>query len=95
MSDFAIQDLFRKFIELDRELKELRQEVGEIKWSINHGTTGAVAYSANTPMQNNRYPGEEEWREDLKIIDGPPGHGASYMGVIEYLSDNEKFEEFK
>lgn len=51
MSDFAIQELFRKFIELDRELKELRKEVGEIK---------------DTLKQNNRYPGEEEWREEFK-----------------------------
>lgn len=62
--------IYKRFEEIDRELKDLRKEVGEIKWYQQHGTTGAVAFSS-----------------------ARPGHGAAYVGVFDYLSDNDKFEE--
>ena len=36
-SDRDIDELFRKFAILDAELKELRKEVGEMKFSQTHG----------------------------------------------------------
>lgn len=64
-SDIDIDNLFKKFAILDAELKELKKEIGEIKWFVKHGTTGAVAYCATTSVAQ-RYPGEEEWRENFK-----------------------------
>lgn len=49
MSDRDIDELFRRFADLDRELKDLRTEVNQLKWYQQHGTNGAVAYSASTP----------------------------------------------
>lgn len=57
MSDRDIDELFRKFKELDVELKELRREVSEIKWYTQHGTSGAVAYSAAPPGHGQAYVG--------------------------------------
>lgn len=62
MSDYDFIQLYKKLEVLDRELKELRREVGEMKWYQQHGTTGAVAYSAKVPIGIT----EEEWRESFK-----------------------------
>ena len=77
MSQIDIDELFRKFTILDAELKELRKEVGEMKWYAQHGTTGAVAYSAGQVYteSSEHQPGkarpfisltEEDWRESFK-----------------------------
>lgn len=61
MSQLDIDELFRKFGILDEELKQLRKEVGEIKWYAQHGTTGAVAYSVTTAKK----PWVPQWEEHL------------------------------
>lgn len=70
MTDTDLVLIYKRFKEIDAELKELRKEVGEIKWYQQHVTTSPVAFSS-----------------------AQPGHGAAYVGVFDYLSDNDKFEE--
>jgi len=62
MSDYDFIQLYKKLEVLDRELKELRAEVNQIKWYQQHGTNGAVAYSATTPKLMT----EEEWSNEFK-----------------------------
>jgi len=66
-SDRDIDELFRKFTELDAELKELKKEVSEIKWYQQHGTKGTVAYSAAylQPSTKPSWP-IPQWEEDLE-----------------------------
>lgn len=52
MSDRDIDELFRRFYDLDRELKELRTEVSQLKWYQQHGTNGAVAYSTTNELMS-------------------------------------------
>ena len=56
MSERDIDELFRKFSILDAELKQLRVEVGEIKWYQQHGTKGAVAYLGDQIMTSMTLP---------------------------------------
>lgn len=60
MTDRDIDELFRRFADLDRELKELRTEVNQLKWYQQHGTNGAVAYSANSAKW------VPQWEENLE-----------------------------
>lgn len=69
-TDYDFVQLYVRLEKLDKELKDLRKELGEIKWYQQHGTTGPVALSS-----------------------AQPGDGAAYLGVFDYLSDNDKFEE--
>lgn len=48
MSSLDIDKLYKKWVELDKELKELKKEVSEIKWKQQYGHSGAVAYSATS-----------------------------------------------
>lgn len=54
MSSLDIDKLYQKFVELDKELKELKKEVSEIKWKQQYGHSGDVAYSATSlvPIEN-------------------------------------------
>lgn len=66
-TDFDITNLYQKWIELDGELKELRTEVNQLKWyaasqTQQHGTNGAVAYSATTA--NKQW--VPQWEENLE-----------------------------
>jgi len=75
-TDFDITNLYQKWIELDRELKELRTEVNQLKWyaasqTQQHGTNGAVAYSGRTSPGmgaggGNRYP-DSDWEHNLSF----------------------------
>lgn len=75
MTQIDIDALFRKFAELDVELKQLRKEVGEMKWyaasqTQHHGTTGAVAYSATASNSKSWLPQWEENLSDNEKFDG-------------------------
>jgi hypothetical protein len=76
-TDYDFVQLYVRLEKLDAELKELREEVGQIKWYQQHGTTGPVAFSS-----------------------AQPGHGAAYVGVLDYLSDkplqwpNESYKDY-
>lgn len=61
MTDTDLLLIYKRFEEIDRELKELRKEVGEVKWYQQHGTTGPVAYSAPQPKKQ----WVPQWEENL------------------------------
>ncbi|WP_443698938.1 hypothetical protein [Pseudomonas sp.] len=50
-----IDELFRKFVQLDSELKQLRQEVGEVKGYYQNMYARAVAYSVSL-LTKPKYP---------------------------------------
>ncbi len=66
MTDLDIMNLYQKWIELDRELKELRNEVNQMKWYAQHGTNGAVAYSATEPKKSWPQLEEDLYEDDTK-----------------------------
>lgn len=88
MSDRDIDELFRRFYDLDRELKELRTEVNQLKWYQQHGTNGAVAYSATA-----RYPGKEEWREEFKPAQWPNEPYTDYLKRIGEYNEAMIYED--
>jgi len=71
MSDFDITQLYQKFIEVDRELKLLREEVGHIKLNQNIlfkptmvKLSGDIDYLDDKPLQ---WP-NESYKDYLKRI---------------------------
>lgn len=60
-TDYDFVQLYVRLEKLDAELKELRKEVGEIKWYQQHGTAGSVAYSTTQPKKQ----WVHQWEENL------------------------------
>jgi len=70
MSDFAIQELYKKWIELDRELKQLRAEVNQIK-GLQYFTKCSILKDTNVGYSGNTKPAQwpnEPYTDYLKRI---------------------------
>lgn len=92
MSDRDIDELFRRFADLDRELKELRTEVNQLKWYQQHGTNGAVAYSA-TPEKKQWVPQWEENLEPNKPAQWPNEPYTDYLKRIGEYNEAMNYED--
>lgn len=71
MSDCAIQELYQKWIELDREIKQLKAEVSQIKWYQQNGTNGPVQFRVNKSSKTSDKPAQwpnEPYTDYLKRI---------------------------